>query len=375
MTWEERPLGKVVRFRRGHDLPDRVRIPGSVPVIGSAGPNGWHNEARAIGPGVSIGRSGASIGKVTYTKVDYWPHNACLYVTDFLGNHPRFVYYFLQTKLSDLTALNSGAAQPSLNRNFVHAIPVRIPGWEEQSAIAGVLSAYDDLIETNRQRIALLEEWVRKLHREWLVRLNFPGHQHAKTMDGIPNGWEEHVLGDLVENVKQSVKPSDFESEDIHVGLEHIPRRAITIGNWGHAEGLASAKWRFEEGDILFGKIRPYFHKVGFAIRRGLASSDAFVWRVHDELDWPLVLCATSSDHFVSVASKTVREGSKMPRADWSVLRDYVIHKPPISLMRTFNTMVQAVTQQCKVLALQNRSLAEARDLLLPRLMNGEISM
>ncbi len=126
MSWRECAVGEFVRFQRGHDLPNQDRKPGDIPVIGSAGQNGWHNEAIASGPGVSIGRSGASIGKVTYTPVDYWPHNACLYVTNFLGNDPRFVYYFLRTK--DFTSLNSGAAQPSLNRNFVHAVPVRIPG-------------------------------------------------------------------------------------------------------------------------------------------------------------------------------------------------------------------------------------------------------
>ena len=152
-------------------------------------------------------------------------------------------------------------------------------------------------------------------------------------------------------------------------------RRSFTLAEWEPAEGLVSGKWRFEEGDILFCKIRPYFHKVGFTMRRGLVSSDALVWRVHDEADWPIVLCATSSDHFVAVASKTVREGSKMPRADWNVLREYVIPKPPRTLIMMFNDTTHAIAEQCKTLALHNRSLAEARDLLLPRLINGEIAV
>lgn len=289
----------------------------------------------------------------------------------------RFLFYsFLKMgRNNELSGLFTGSTIKHLPREKLAEVPISVPPLPVQQRIADILSAYDDLIENNRRRITLLEESVRLLYREWFVHFRFPGHQSLKSVDGVPEGWGQRALGDLVEVVKQSVDPRDFEADDIHVGLEHIPRRAITIGNWGRAEGLASAKWRFEEGDILFGKIRPYFHKVGFAIRRGLASSDAFVWRVREESDWPLVLCATSSDHFVSVASKTVREGSKMPRADWNVLRDYVILKPPISLMRPFNDMVRAATQQCKVLMLQIRSLAEARDLLLPRLMNGEISV
>ena len=244
-----------------------------------------------------------------------------------------------------------------------------------RDSIGQTLSAYDDLIENNRRRIALLEEAARLLYREWFVHFRFPGHEHVKIIDGLPEGWEPRTLGDLVKVVKESVRPSDFEEHDIHIGLEHIPRRSFTLADWEPAEGLASGKWRFEEGDILFCKIRPYFHKVGFTMRRGLVSSDALVWRVHDEADWPVVLCATSSDHFVAVASKTVREGSKMPRADWKVLQEYVIPKLPEGLLDIFNDTVQAIAAQCKTLALQNKALSQARDLLLPRLMNGEIAV
>lgn len=196
MTWRTCTLGEVIRFQRGHDLPDQDRKPGEVPVVGSAGQNGWHNEATAKAPGVSIGRSGASIGKVTYTPVDYWPHNACLFVTDFLGNNPRFIYYFLKTK--DFSSLNSGAAQPSLNRNFVHAVKVKVPGPNEQAAIAEVLSAYDDLIKNNWRRVALLEEAARMLYREWFVRFRFPGHEHIRIVDGIPEGWVVRRLDECV---------------------------------------------------------------------------------------------------------------------------------------------------------------------------------
>ncbi|MBF0268803.1 MAG: hypothetical protein HQL44_09430 [Alphaproteobacteria bacterium] len=183
------------------------------------------------------------------------------------------------------------------------------------------------------------------------------------------------MLIDLVDVVKDTVKPADFAEDDIHIGLEHIPRRSFTLAEWETTEELASGKTRFAEGDILFCKIRPYFHKVGFTLRSGLASSDAIVWRVKESEDWPLVVCTTSSDHFVAVASKTVREGSKMPRADEKVLLGYSIPKPPEGLLSVFNNTILSVTQQCKTLALQNRALAQARDLLLPRLMNGEIAI
>lgn len=254
-------------------------------------------------------------------------------------------------------------------------LKVRFCSRSIQDRVVQAVKPYDDLIENNRRRIALLEEAARMLYREWFVYFRFPGHEHVKIMNGIPEGWERRMLGDVVEVVKDGVKPSEFADDDIHIGLEHIPRRSFTLADWEPADDLASGKIRFEPGDILFCKIRPYFHKVGFALRSGLASSDALVWRVLNENDWPLMVCATSSDHFVAVASKTVREGSKMPRADWSVLKKYVIPTPPEGLLGVFNEAIRPITAQCKNLALQNRSLAEARDVLLPRLMSGEIAV
>src|SRR5690554_4254514 len=94
--WVDCTLGDFVRLQRGHDLTATEQEPGDFPVMGSAGPNGTHNKAIAQGPGVVIGRSGASIGRVHFCQTDYWPHNTCLYVTDFMGNNPRFAYYLLQ---------------------------------------------------------------------------------------------------------------------------------------------------------------------------------------------------------------------------------------------------------------------------------------
>lgn len=307
-------------------------------------------------------------------------HNQRIGLVENLDEHrinKLFLYRLFNTHMirGHIRATASGTKVRHTSPKRIYRICVSIPSVPVQKQISDILSAYDDLIENNRRRIALLEEAARLIYREWFVHFRFPGHEHVSVVDGIPEGWDRRTLGGIVDVVKKSVKPSDFEDHDIHIGLEHIPRRSFTLADWEPAEGLASGKWRFEEGDILFCKIRPYFHKVGFTMRRGLVSSDALVWRVHSEADWPIVLCATSSDHFVAVASKTVREGSKMPRADWNVLREYVIPKPPRTLLKMFNDTVQAIAQQCKTLALHNRSLAEARDLLLPRLMNGKITV
>lgn len=300
----------------------------------------------------------------------------CAMIVDPAQCDYRFLFYKLKSVRNALLKLVVAGAQRNLSAGIIKNFEIDVPSVAIQAAIADILSAYDDLIENNRRRIALLEEAARMLYREWFVHFRFPGHEHVKIINGLPAGWACRTLGDVVDVVKDTVKPSDFGDGEIHIGLEHIPRRSFTLADWEPAgDHLASGKTRFVEGDILFCKIRPYFHKVGFALRSGLASSDAIVWRVKESEDWPLVLCATSSDHFVAVASKTVREGSKMPRADWNVLKKYPIPKPSEGLLVAFNQTLEAITAQCKTLALQGRSLAQARDLLLPRLMNGEIAV
>ena len=291
---------------------------------------------------------------------------------------PRFLcYYLLAPKQQGaLLAGETGATAAHVNMRDIRRLHLgRLPQLVQQRKIGDILSAYDDLIENNQRRIVLLEESTRLLYREWFVHFRIPGHEQVKMVDKFPEGWKKRNLGDLVDLVKENVKPRDFRNDDIHIGLEHIPRRSFTLANWEFANALASEKWRFSEGDILFGKIRPYFHKVGFALREGLASSDAFVWRVRDEMYWQIVLCATSSDQFVAVASKTVREGSKMPRADWKVLQQYQLLVPTEGLLKAFNSVIRPIADQCKALALHARALTGARDLLLPRLMNAEITV
>ncbi len=370
--WKPSELKDLVFLQRGFDITKDEQEEGSVPVISSSGISSWHIESRVKGPGVVIGRKG-TLGTVHYSECDFWPHDTTLWGKSFNGNSPKFVYYALQCL--GLERFNVGGANPTLNRNHIHSLPIYLADRPTQDKITSILSAYDDLIENNRRRIALLEDAARMLYREWFVYFRFPGHEHVKIIDGLPEGWEQRTLNDTVENVKDAVRPADFSEGEIYIGLEHIPRRSFTLCDWEPIDGLESGKTRFREGDILFCKIRPYFHKVGFTICDGLASSDALVWRVRDKEDWPVVVCATSSDHFVAVASKTVREGSKMPRADWTVLRKYNVPKPPDGLLNTFNDIVFPIAAQCKALALQNRALSQAHDFLLPRLMSGEIAV
>jgi type I restriction enzyme S subunit len=170
--WHKITLGEFVTFQRGHDLPSKERKEGRYPIIASNGIVGYHNEFKAHGPGVTIGRSG-NLGEPFFIKQDYWPHNTTLYSIDFHNSEPLFVYYFLKTL--NLKTFNAGSAVPTLNRNHIHTIEIVVPKYfEEQHAIASILSSLDDKIALNRQMNSTLEAIGQALFKHWFVDFEFP---------------------------------------------------------------------------------------------------------------------------------------------------------------------------------------------------------
>ncbi|HRV71331.1 MAG TPA: restriction endonuclease subunit S [Thermovirgaceae bacterium] len=290
---------------------------------------------------------------------------------------PEFLYYFFlyRGRTGHLSPLFTGTTIKHLPREKLALVEVPVPPHSAQDSITAVLSAYDDLIENNRRRIQLLEESARLLYKEWFVHLRFPGHEHVKITDGVPEGWERKCLGNLCREVRETVLPKELEPKTPYIGLEHMPRRSISLREWGCVEQVVSSKHRFRQGDILFGKIRPYFHKVGAALVDGIASSDAIVIRANEENLMPIVLMTVSSDAFVALTSQKMKEGSKMPRADWKQMKQYPVLLPQESLLGLFNSVISPILEQPKSLVFSNRKLIEARDLLLPRLMNGEVML
>ena len=289
--------------------------------------------------------------------------------------NPRFVYYFFRLPATVQKIKNHGLTSgvPHINLGILKAFEIPLPPLQAQKAIVFILATYDDLIENNRRRMALLEDSARLLYREWFVRLRFHGYEHTSVVDGVPQGWERKTLGSLCREIRDLVLPEALEPDTPYIGLEHIPRRSISLNEWGTAEQVTSSKSRFKAGEILFGKIRPYFHKVGVAFVDGVASSDAIVIRPADEKLHALVLMTMSSDEFVAVTAQQMKEGSKMPRADWKQMQAYSVPVPPAGLLNSFDDTIQPVIAQLKSLSFANQKLRAARDLLLPRLMSGEL--
>lgn len=388
--WRCLPLGEFVTLQRGHDLPESERRLGTVPVMGSFGITGYHDTAKASGPGVTVGRSGASFGVVNFCPADYWPHNTALYVVDFHGNDERFAYYFL--KSLDFSRYNSGSAQASLNRNYIHPIPVEVPPLPEQKRIAHILGTLDDKIEMNRRMCQTLEEMARALFKSWFVdfdpvRAKAEGRQPAgmdaataalfpdsfvdSELGPIPEGWEVKRLGDVAENVRRPVSAGAAEPETPYVGLEHMPRRSLCLWVTGRAGDVTSQKSAFRRGEILFGKLRPYFHKVAVAVEDGVCSTDILVVAPRMPELLGFVLGHVNGDEFVSFAD-AASTGTRMPRTSWPAMARYAVALPPETVVTAWNGYAQRFVAQLRANITESQTLAAARDVLLPRLLNDE---
>ena len=187
MSFKETRIGDVLTLQRGFDITKAEQTDGEIPIVSSSGTSSYHNHWKVAGPGIVIGRKG-TLGTTHFLASNFWPHDTTLWVKDFKGNDPKFLYYFLQTL--HLENFDTGSSNPTLNRNHVHKITVRFPALlETQQKIAAILSAYDDLIANNQRRITLLERMAEDIYREWFVRLRFPGHEGVPIKKGVPQGW------------------------------------------------------------------------------------------------------------------------------------------------------------------------------------------
>lgn len=290
---------------------------------------------------------------------------------------PRWAFYALKAMRKEITAIASGSATPIINKTSFGNIRLSVPPLETQRRIASILGAYDDLIEVNRRRIAVLEEMARGLFEEWFVRFRFPGHEAVPildTQDGpLPEGWTWGAFHDLAREVRQMVSPDDVPPDTPYVGLEHMPRRSFTLDQHGQAEEVSSLKSHFQRGDILFGKIRPYFHKVIWAGFDGVSSTDAIVWRPVAGFA-AQALATASSDAFVAYSVQT-SNGTKMPRANTRVLAEYRCALASSDISCRFENTVGPMVELCATLQAVSRRLAASRDLLLPRLISGQLSV
>lgn len=313
---------------------------------------------------------GATIGKVCMTsRPSFTNQQINAIVVDRTRHDPVFVFHALRQLRSELQAKAGGAATPIINKSTFSGVDLLLPPRPIQEAAGKILSAYDDLIANCERRIKVLDEMVRSLYREWFVEFRCPGHEGN---GALPSDWRKTTADAVAVETRRNVPKGDVDAAARYVGLEHIPRRSLALDSWEEVRELGSNKLRFEEGEVLFGKIRPYFHKVAVAPLAGLCSADTFVITSRTPALYSFVVGLVSSDQFVAHASATAN-GAKMPRGNWDVMMQFPVVVPPAQVLARFDAIVRPWLNEQRNLVLRSRNLREARELLLPRLLCGQL--
>lgn len=317
------------------------------------------------------------------------------------NNSPRFVYY-LSTCDSIIDYLASIAeektAYPSVNPRDIAECLVPIPPVAEQRAIAHILGTLDDKIDLNRRMNESLEAMARALFKSWFVDFDpvrakmegrwrkgeslpglpahlydlFPDRLVDSELGEIPEGWEVGKFGDVAENPRRSVVPQKIKPDMPYIALEHMPKCHIALSDWGIAVGVESNKFEFKKGEILFGKLRPYFHKVGVAPIDGVCSTDIVVVKPNIESWFGFVLGHISSREFVEYTNAG-SIGTKMPRTSWTIMEKYEIVIPSEKVVKAFNSMASLLIERINKEIYETHTLDSIRDTLLPKLISGEV--
>lgn len=384
-NWQPMTIGQFLSLQRGYDLTGDEREVGNIPVVGAAGQNGFHNKALASAPGVVVGRCGGSFGQVYFSKEDFWPHNTAMFVTDFKGNDPYFAYYLL--KNIDFSKLNSGSAQPSLNRNYVYPTKITVPKPPEQRKIAAVLAALDAKIDCNKRINAELEAMAKSLYDYWFVQFDFPGSNGNpyKSSGGkmvyntslkreIPEGWAAAPLSSITPVSNESLNPAVFPDKSFkHFSIpvfDVTKTYGVELG-----QSIGSNKFTVLGFDLLVSKLNPWSNRVVYAMDEAdqICSTEFVIWRSPSEnLKNFLFLIATSQQfisHCVQSASGT---SNSHKRVNPSVMMRFELPYEE-KVAAEFGKMIDPILKKLIVNQRENQYLAQLRDWLLPMLMNGQV--
>ena len=310
---------------------------------------------------------------------------------------PSFLYYILKYLKPNFIGIARNKQTTGLGhvtKADMQAIHVRIPDRPTQDRITHVLSKLDARIDVNRRMNRTLEKMAAAIFKSWFIDFDpvhakaegrapclpveiadlFPDTFEDSDLGPIPKGWKVGSLGDVADSPRRGVNPSDVPPTTPYIGLEHMPRRCIALDAWGRALDVASGKSQFKQGEIMFGKLRPYFHKVGIAPMDGVCSTDIVVVKPKSQ-DWHgYVISLVSSKAFVDYTDSH-SAGTKMPRTNWKDMSRYPLTLPPLSVAKAFQSHVADFHRRIMLNVRQDRRLAVLRDALLPKLMSGEIEV
>jgi len=384
-TWVETTIGEQATLQRGIDITKAEQREGNIPVISSGGISSYHDTAAVKGPGVVLGRKGV-VGSVFYVEEDYWPHDTSLWVKDFHGNHPRFVYYFFKSIASQIARMDVGSANPTLNRNHVHPMPVVWPRVAEQKAIAETLGALDDKIELNRRMNETLEAIARALFRSWFVDFDpvrakldgrqpnglcedvaalFPDHFEESRLGLIPKGWRAGVLGEVIEV---------FDSKRIPLSGRERDQRRGSYPYYGAASVMDFVDgYLFDGIYVLMGEDGSVTNDDGTPVTQYVwgkfwVNNHAHVLQGKNGISTEHLLLHLKDSNIAAFVTGAVQ--AKLNQGNMNRI-PFVI--PPQKIGKSFAETIAPLFAKIRANRDQSATLANLRESLLPRLISGEI--
>jgi len=377
-------LGEVFTLQRGFDITKNEQSDGVYPVVSSSGVKSYHSHYKVKGPGVVIGRKG-TLGTSFYLEGDYWPHDTSLWIKDFKGNDPKFLYYFL--KALPLEKLDSGSANPTLNRNFVHLIESFIPKVNEQVEIAKVLAGLDSKIELNNLINTKLEAMAKLIYDYWFVQFDFPdaNGKPYKSSGGkmvynealkreIPEGWSVGTLLDIA-NFTNGIACQKYRPDENEPYYNVIKIREMGAGFTEKSEFVSRKipeKVVVKNGDVLFSWSATLDVKIWAG---GIGGLNQHIFKVTSD-DYPRTYCYFEVlrylQHFKMIAE--LRK-TTMGHITQDHLKQSRISIPPIKLINNLHQKIDPIMNKVILGWEENQKLADLRDWLLPMLMNGQVTV
>lgn len=316
---------------------------------------------------------------VVDSDIEFSIKNVALFRPDPCKADPRYVYYLICSDDFRSGILNhrSGAAQPFISLGNLRSFEFSFdPDLPTQRKIAGILSAYDDLIENNLHRIKILEEMAQSLYREWFVHFRFPGHESANFVDSelgqIPHGWEVKPLKDSLDFINEGETAGPHLDDVPYLPIDCLPRHSLAVMERRPGCEAQSSLIRFKKHDILFGAMRCYFHKVVIAPFDGTTRKTCFVFRAKEPTIYCWALLTLFQEDTIAYASNHSK-GATIPYAVWEgSFAEMKTIKPPSDLCRRFDELIWPMLERIAGAHSRNENLCHTRDLLLPKLLRGE---
>ncbi|GAA5177519.1 restriction endonuclease subunit S [Modicisalibacter zincidurans] len=421
--WLETQLGEFIELKRGYDLPNKDRAEGDVEIISSSGSSGFHSKAKVKGPGVVTGRYG-TIGKVFYSESDFWPLNTTLYVKDFKGNHPEFVYYFLKTL--NFLQYSDKAAVPGVNRNHLHKTWIKVPADSSgQRKIAESLSALDKKITLNTQINQTLEQMAQALFKSWFVdfdpvidnaleagnpipeplaeraakrqamwaadneaaperlpaetRRLFPDRfEEDEALGWVPAGWSSGCISDISEINAKSWTAKNSPPSVEYVDLANTKNGVIEeTACFGFDEAPSRARRVLSPGDTIVGTVRPgnrSYALIGEAHGQLTGSTGFAVLTPKSKELVEFVYLAITRDEVIEEFAR-LADGGAYPAIKPSVVTEVKIVIPGYSVLLCFNKLLAPMFTKRQSNFCDNYTLKKLRDTLLPKLLSGELQL